>query len=125
MKLRCSQNSLRLRVLKSETETLKRGEELVEKVHVGTAVFSYGLTQSESGAVYATFEKGHIEVHIPKNELAVWLDTEQVGIEVKQPLEDGGTLQILIEKDFPCVTRTTEDKSDTFRELASKNDQAC
>lgn len=125
MKLRCSQNSLRLRVLKSETETLKKGQELTEKIHIGTAVFSFGLRQSESGAVYATFEKGHIEVYVPKNKMALWLDSEQVGIEAEQLLEDGGTLQLLIEKDFPCVTRTTEDKTDTFRELASKNDQAC
>jgi hypothetical protein len=125
MKLRCSENSIRLRVRKSEVEALKNGEALIEKVKIGTAVFSFGISQCEGGEVKATFEGGHIAVHIPENELSVWLDTEQVGIETEQALEGGGILQLLIEKDFPCVTRPTEDKADTFRDLAAKNDQVC
>ncbi len=125
MKLRCSENSIRLRVRKSEVETLKTGAILEEKVQMGAAVFKFGLQSSTKSVVNASFEIGAITVHVPANELEEWLNSEQVGIEAQQQLKEGAVLQLLIEKDFPCVTRTTENKSDTFQDLASKTDTVC
>jgi hypothetical protein len=125
MKLRCSENSIRLRVRKSELKGLKTEHVIEEKVQIGAAVFRFVLRNSKDAVVNASFENGAITLHVPTKELEQWMNSEQVGIEVEQPLEEGGILRLLIEKDFPCETRTKEDKSDTFQELASKNDTVC
>ena len=125
MKLRYSENSLRLRVRKSEMEALKTESVLEEKVQIGAAAFRFILRSSESAVVNATFDNKAITLHVPTKELEQWMNSEQVGIEAKQSLEEGGVLLLLIEKDFPCDTRTKEDKTDTFQELASKNGSVC
>ncbi len=125
MKLRCTTNSIRLRVQKSEAESLKKGHKLIEKVQFGHSDFTFSLGPTNSPNVLAVFESGQIAVHIPQQQMKAWLNSDEVGIEVNKLWSDGKKLHILIEKDFPCVTRTAEDKSETFHELAKKNDQAC
>ena len=125
MKLRCTSNSIRLRVRKSEVDSLKKGLKLIEKVHFGHSVFTFSLGPTNSPNILAVFESGQLSVHIPQHQMKEWVDSDQVGIEVDKLLSGGDKLHILIEKDFPCVTRTTEDKKDTFQELAEKNDQVC
>jgi hypothetical protein len=44
-----------------------------------------------------------------------WASTEQVSIQGEQMLDEGGTLKILVEKDFVCLTgRDDEDESDMY-----------
>ena len=44
-----------------------------------------------------------------------WINSEQVGIEGAQQLDDSKTLRILVEKDFAClIEREDEDETDTF-----------
>lgn len=125
MKLRCSNNSIRLRVRKSETAELKTGATLVENVQIGPSKFSFGLKQGSSETIKAVFESGQIMIEVPEPTMTNWLDTEEVGIKTEQPLDTGETLSILIEKDFPCTTRKTENKADTFQDLASNSDNVC
>lgn len=125
MKLRCTNNSIRLRVRKSEVESLKKGHKLIEKVAFGHSDFTFSLGPTNTPNTLAVFESGNIAIHIPQQEMKAWLESEQVGIEVEKNWSDGEKLNILIEKDFPCVTRTSEDKTETFQELAKKNDQVC
>ncbi|KAA3623543.1 MAG: hypothetical protein DWQ02_24345 [Bacteroidetes bacterium] len=125
MKLRCATNSIRLRVRKSEVESLKKGHKLIEKVNFGSAVFTFSLGPTNTPNVLTVFEGGQLSVHIPLQQMTEWLNGDDVGIEVEKNFNGGETLKILIEKDFPCVTRTAEDKADTFQELADKNNQVC
>ncbi len=125
MKLRCATNSIRLRVRKSEIESLKKGHKLIEKVNLGNAVFTFSLGPTNTPNVLTVFEGGQLSVHIPHQQMQAWLNSDEVGIEVEKKFSGGDPLQVLIEKDFPCVTRTTEDKADTFQELADKNNQVC
>ena len=126
MKLRCSENSIRLRLRKSEIEKLKEVHTLKENVQVGLSVFSYGIGKTDAATVHATFEDGCILLHVPEEEMLQWInDAEQVSVSVKQLLKNGQHLSILIEKDFPCINRPEENKADTFQQLATNEGDAC
>jgi len=97
MKLRCTENSIRIRIRKYES-----------------------MQQ-----VAATLLDNNLVVNLPKSAANEWINSNQVGIEVNKEIPNNESLHILIEKDFPCLDRENEDKSDTFWELASDAPDAC
>lgn len=127
MKLRCTTNSIRIRIRKSELAQLKQDKRVEEKIHFANhIVLTFALLIDESvQQVGATFLQHNLEVHLPKAEAQQWIDSNQVGIEVNHPISETQQLHILIEKDFPCLDRAEEDKSDTFWELAPEEPDAC
>lgn len=127
MKLRTTQNSVRIRIRKSELMTLALSGEIAESVpFLGGAVFRFGLSISQRHEkVEAVFEAGFLKVILPDTIAQEWMNTNQVGIEVWDDLENGEHLHLLIEKDFPCVDRANEDKKDTFWELAGDKGNNC
>ncbi len=127
MKLRCVHNSIRIRIKKSELLKLDSVGVLTETVSFGGGTqLAYGIVidaQHEKGC--ATFENSLITIHIPIAIAENWMHSNEVGIEFYDAIDDGELLHILIEKDFPCVDREDEDKSDTFTELATKKPDVC
>jgi hypothetical protein len=119
MKIRCEQNSIRLRLRKSELVQLRAEQWLASKVHFpGGAVFSWEVVLSEEiSDITSSFVEGRLNVQIPATSALQWMDTEQVAMECFLPLGDGHALHILVEKDFPCKDRPEEDKTDFFTEL--------
>ena len=56
-----------------------------------------------------------IEVLLPSEAGRAWATGDTVGLEGSQPVGDGRTLRILVEKDFACLTtRPHEDDTDAF-----------
>jgi hypothetical protein len=118
MKLRCTQNSIRLRLRKSDMQTLQTTQEVTESVYLpGGTVFAFQLKLSNVEAITANMEGQTIVVSIPIEAGQQWIDSNQVGFEEHLPLATGQQLHLLIEKDFPCAHQPHEDKSDTFEEL--------
>lgn len=117
MKLRIKGNSIRLRLLKSEVELLGKGGKIEESTHFGgLQKFSY-LLQSLEGVqeISANFQDGVLVVTLPGKMAKNWAETEVVGLEQTQSTGGGQFLQILIEKDFKCLTdQSQEDQSDNF-----------
>jgi hypothetical protein len=113
MKLRIRGNSIRLRLTQSEVETFETVGAVEESVNFGNQDkpdFCYVLEKSGTQNLQASFDDGKITVSVPKAIADGWVNSEQVGIE-----GDDGELQILIEKDFACLTpRKGEDESDNF-----------
>ncbi len=127
MKLRCVHNSIRIRIKKSELQKLDSEGILTETVSLGgTTMFAFALgVDAMRDEVNAELVDNLLAVHIPLVQAQQWINSNQVGIEVNYPLENGENLHILIEKDFPCIDREDEDKSDTFTELATKKPDVC
>ena len=127
MKLRCTTNSIRIRVRKSELAQLAKEQDILESIQFGGGVsISFSLSISgHAKKVSAYFLNYKILVKIPKAIASKWINSNEVSIEVNQPLDNGDSLHILIEKDFPCLDREEEDKSDTFWELAPETPDAC
>ncbi|NET31688.1 MAG: hypothetical protein F6K19_06765 [Cyanothece sp. SIO1E1] len=127
MKLRTTHNSIRIRIRKSEIEELKAEGQVVERIRfpLGTVLrFALRIDQKEEH-VTAGLEDNFLKVSIPKQEAETWMNSNQVGIEKHIPIPENEELHLLIEKDFPCLDRPEEDKSDTFWELAPESPEAC
>ena len=127
MKLRCTHNSIRIRLRKSELEQLDQGLALEETIGfpnghslVFQVFVSHGISELE-----AAFNEHLMSLKLPEARAKTWIRTEQVGMEALLPLANGEHLELLIEKDFPCKDRSDEDRSDLFAELAEKNPDHC
>lgn len=128
MKLRLTHNSIRIRVRKSELASLIEQKSVKEAVKFPTSTgeLTYALTiHADINDLAARMIGSDIQVMIPKDIAEDWINTNKVGLEHFIELAENETLHILIEKDFPCLDRPNEDKSDTFWELASDNPENC
>ena len=124
MKLRLDKNSLRLRVRKSDLEKLQDQNEVAETTHFPLGSFEYRLIISDKEEnVSAQIFSQSIEVVVPVKTALQWMNSDETGIYHTINLSDNQSLDVIIEKDFPCKDRIEENKADTFVELADKNIQ--
>ncbi len=120
MKLRFAENSLRLRLRKSDIATLEEQGYVYETVQFGAhRSLRFKLRMNDVEDIEANFLDGMISVLLPEDVARQWIDSDQVGLERNIPLQNGQSLYVLIEKDFPCQHQEGEDQADTFRELVA------
>lgn len=127
MKLRTTHNSIRIRVRKSELLTLQQEHRIEESIRFPSNIhfkFAIEIAKSEE-SLQASLEDHNLILSISQQEAAKWINSNQVGIEASLPLPGEEQLQVLIEKDFPCLDRENENKSDTFWELVPKESESC
>jgi len=117
LKLRIRDNSIRLRLTQAEVDTM-RVDALVRArvIFAGSNTFEYVLESSPATVKpEAHFSNNALTVRIPENDIQQWSTSEQVSIAAEQILDGGGSLKILIEKDFACLApRDGEDESDMY-----------
>lgn len=115
MKIRIKGNTVRYRLSKPEVATLAEEGELEEKTEFINGTLTYAIRQTENDSLSADFVHQTITLYIPQKALQRWADTDEVGMDVNLPLPGGGTLYLLLEKDFKCIDApVTEDQSDYF-----------
>lgn len=119
MKLRIKGNSVRLRLLRGEVARLREEGRVTEETRFAPgAALVYSLEIADVGAIHASFEAKHLRVLLPRRTAMEWATSEHVGMIAEQPLADGESLRILVEKDFQCLKPRTsgqwEDESDAF-----------
>lgn len=115
MKLRIKGNSIRLRLLRSEVERFAREGRISDEINFGGSSLRYTLVTSETESTKATIENNEISVSVPRTTAKEWTDTDEVGMEAAQTIDNGETLSILIEKDFECIGRPDDpDRADAF-----------
>jgi hypothetical protein len=114
MKLRLRGSSIRLRLTQREVNALVATGRVEESVGFDARTrLTYALTTDAS--FLARFEGGTIEVQVPAGDASEWAASERVSLEAEQPIADGESLRILVEKDWQCLRpRTGEDESDAF-----------
>ena len=117
VKLRIRDNSIRLRLTRTEVENA-RDEGLVSATvpFSGGVAFDYVLESSPACVKpVAQFSNNVLTVRLPEKDVRNWADTDEVSIAAEQLLDEGGQLKILVEKDFACLApREGEDESDMF-----------
>ncbi len=116
MKLRIRGDSIRLRLTRGEVQDLVVTGAVVERTRLPAGPgFGYELRAVASAdAVTAGLDGGVLAVAVPRAAAESWAASEEVAIRGEVPVA-GGTLSILVEKDFPCLTvRAGEDDSDAF-----------
>jgi len=127
MKLRTTHNSIRIRVRKSELTRLQAEGRVEESIRfLNNVVFKFALLIEDIDSdLNANLEQNYLKLSIAKARAKQWITTNEVGIETYIALANGEQLHLLVEKDFPCLDRANEDKSDTFWELASDKPDVC
>ncbi len=122
MKLRTTDNSIRIRIRKSELANLSTNRAIESRVHFGGGiVFTFALVIADDfDDLHATFEAQYLKLSIPSQMAAAWIKSDQVGLEHTYMVEENTYLHLLVEKDFPCIDREGEDKADFFGELVEK-----
>ncbi len=118
--MRVLENSIRLRILQSEVTQLREIGSVSETITLGvkpTEQFIYALRISDDiQNVYAQMLNNHIEIFLPLAEAEFWMNNNvEIGIYAMQSISEDSDLEIIIEKDFACLTRPTDsDNSDAF-----------
>lgn len=117
MKLRVRENSIRLRLLQSEIKTLEKNGIVSENITFSATqklVYTIRISK-DSSEISARFEDNKIAVKIPAQTARHWIETDLVGLEMEQKIDNEMTLKILIEKDFVCLERPFDkDNTDAF-----------
>jgi len=109
MKLRLRANTIRLRLIKSEVETLSTGHTVTDTIATPTP-FHYKVHPTNVEELSATFDANTLTIQVPIQWAINWPHTDQVG---RQATTNG--LDILIEKDWACTTpRLNDDDSGTY-----------
>lgn len=121
MKIRCTRDSIRLRVRKSELETLRREKHLEEALIVAPDQrLRFQVCTEQVEEIGIAFAGDLLRISLPAEQAGHWMNSEQVGI--RERLDNGTEtgLEILIEKDFPCEGREEKHPGDYFSELATR-----
>jgi len=115
LKLRVRDNSIRLRLTRSEVE-LVRNDGLGRVPLAGRNNFDYVLESSPATVKpEAHISNNVLTVRIPEAEIISWSESDEVSISASQILDGGDQLNILVEKDFAClVPREGEDENDMY-----------
>jgi hypothetical protein len=117
MKLRFRDNSVRLRLTRSEVDTLRQEGLVSSKIEFpGSREFNYVVESSPASVNPGAFLSDNVlTVRLPETTVLGWAASEQVTIDGEQLLDDGQRLSILVEKDFAClVPREDEDDAEMF-----------
>jgi hypothetical protein len=116
MKIRIKGNSIRLRLTRSEVDTLAATGYVEERTEFFNSALIYALqAKEEIENLKADYSENTITVHVPKAWAANWNKNETVGFNHSLNLPSGSVLTLLIEKDFKCIdSDTNEDQSDNY-----------
>lgn len=117
MKLRIRQNSLRLRLNRSDVEQFRKDGICAETIHFGSgSQLTYTLETSSQWTVMDTrYDRDCIRVLLPLKTAEEWVESIQVSISFQHADERGPS--VLIEKDFQCLNcegRNPSEDADSF-----------
>ena len=115
MKIRIEDNSIRLRLRRSEVRRLRDEGRITAYTPMPEGRFEYALELSEScQALHASKTAEGILIALPAADGRGWDTSPRVGFEHNLSLSDGGTLHLLVEKDFVCLDRSPESQEDQY-----------
>ena len=117
VKLRLLDDTIRLRL--SRTDVVAASEQGVVEGQTrfpGGVSFRFALEALPQGGAHASYAADRLVVGLPAEDIVGWAgDDQAVSLHAEVPLDDGGRLKLLVEKDFQCLTgNPDEDQSDLF-----------
>lgn len=109
MKIRIKDNTVRIRLTKSEVASLSENGRIISKTEFLNKDFVYGIEILYQEGLSISFEDEEMMVQMPKSYVEEWVNTDRVTFE-----ETHNKILILLEKDFVCIDRPEEDQSDNY-----------
>lgn len=122
MKLRLDERSARLRLNKSDIEALKSQDSVKTVVTLPGGNFEYSIeSKSDIEKVECILSGSAFLVLLPAAMAEKWVQSDDVGIYAAVPVgNDGKAVQIILEKDFPCLHGDPGEQSGRFDDLANQ-----
>lgn len=115
MKIRILNNSVRLRLTKTDIASLKEENFVEGRTHFAANVLTYRLQVSEAWqTLSAVYENNTIHIYISPALAEELINTDRIGVEDSQVIDEANALFILVEKDFQCLDHSREDQSDMY-----------
>jgi hypothetical protein len=118
MKLRMKDNSIRLRVSRSELARFQAGERIEETIRFAEAPeakLTYALeSAAQSSPVNVRYEGNEVTVILSEDQARRWAAESEVGVYSNVDIGSAGSLDVLVEKDFACLDRSDAENEDTF-----------
>jgi hypothetical protein len=110
-------DTLRLRLTRSEVDLIGNGQDVAETTHFpdGSELSYVMVPGQQCNASLSKTERGQeIRIEVPTSDARIWAGSDEVGFSGADTIQIG-PLEILIEKDFTCVSpREGEEDLDTF-----------
>lgn len=115
MKLRIKGNTIRLRLSPSEFDAFVRAGRVEEAVaFAGGRRLVYALEAVDGATgLTARLDDAGLTLSMPTAWVSAWANEDRVGYESVQPVGEGESLHLLVEKDFQCLHRRP-DEEDAF-----------
>jgi len=115
MKIRIQGNSIRFRLKQFEVETFAEKGIVKEIIAFGDEEkdqLQFIVRKSDRFSIEQNSTT--IELAVPENIVNNWTQTELVGFEEKLITSKGKEINILVEKDFKCLTRSDEEEIGSY-----------
>lgn len=118
MKIRIKDNSVRLRLTQSEVRQLDKTGIVRSFSSFGQLInetLAYSVSKVPVPHIDASYQEHEISIQIPEKAVQYWANSTQVSLRFDKKISATETLNILVEKDFKCLTeRPDENESDLF-----------
>ncbi|RKR14278.1 hypothetical protein CLV91_0353 [Maribacter vaceletii] len=115
MKIRIRGNSVRLRLTKTEVDSLAKTGSFSEKIVFPNNTLVYTIIAKEAiNTMEASYIENIITIYIPKKDSLEWPTNTIIGHKHSLKIDAANSLSILVEKDFVCMDETVEDQSDNY-----------
>jgi hypothetical protein len=116
MKLRIRSNSVRVRLDRKDLAELIEHGRVLDALRFGPGsnhTFTYAVIVGIAPPVFprADYSAGLLVVTIHHGDAKAWSEGAQVGFDHEQVVE-GGTLRLILEKDFACLDRPAGDTAE-------------
>jgi len=114
MKLRCTPNSVRLRLNQKEVAQFVQAGELAERIEFpgpAPTALRYRLKFGRELASSAVrFENGELTITVSGDQVHSWADhKEETGLYYNHEIAGGKSLRVMIEKDYQCIDGQAEE----------------
>jgi hypothetical protein len=117
MKIRIQANNIRFRLRQFEVEALGTTGMVKEVISFGNEEheqLQFVLYRTNASSFSLEQNVSVIQLNIPENTAHEWTTTDLVGFEEKIRTVKGKEINILVEKDFKCLSRTDEDEAGSY-----------
>jgi hypothetical protein len=116
MKLRIRSNSVRVRLDQKDLAELIEHRRVLDALHVGpgsnhTFMYAVVIGSAPPGRPELRYAAGLLVLTIDRGDAEEWAAGDRVGFDHEQSI-DCGTVRVVLEKDFACLDRPTEDMAE-------------
>lgn len=123
MKLHIKDNTLRLRLAKSEVEYFRNNGFIEEETGSENAVFTYCLQLANIDSISASFENNNLLIFMPATMVKEWTTTDLASCSGEIITGGNKKLFLFIEKDYQSRGEIFEEQGHKYKNPLAKNNE--